>query len=312
MSNQYIPRIVVAGLRGGSGKTIVSLSLISVLRQKGLVVSPFKKGPDYIDAGWLARASGVPCYNLDLFMMTSDQVTDSFCSRSGASQISVIEGNRGLYDGIDAEGSYSTAELAKHLMSPVILAVDCTKTTSTIAAMILGCQKMDPAVSIGGVVLNRLATARQERVIRKAIEKTCGISVLGAIPRLREDPFPERHMGLVPFQERTGIEESLLKVREIGEKYLDYNAIIKVAGVGSQGSGARNQVTELKLQPSNSKEQNTISKPACRQTGLRIGIIRDSAFQFYYQENFEELEKRGAKLVEVSPLRDEELPLVDA
>ena len=104
MSNQYIPRIVVAGLRGGSGKTIVSLSLISVLRQKGLAVAPFKKGPDYIDAGWLARASGVPCYNLDLFMMTPDQVTDSFCSRSGASQISVIEGNRGLYDGIDAEG----------------------------------------------------------------------------------------------------------------------------------------------------------------------------------------------------------------
>ena len=305
MSNQYIPRIVVAGLRGGSGKTIVSLSLISVLRQKGLVVSPFKKGPDYIDAGWLARASGVPCYNLDLFMMTPDQVTDSFCSRSGASQISVIEGNRGLYDGIDAEGSYSTAELAKHLMSPVILAVDCTKTTSTIAAMILGCQKMDPEVSIGGVVLNRLATARQEGVIRKAIEKTCGISVLGAIPRLREDPFPERHMGLVPFQERTGIEESLSKVREIGEKYLDYDAIVKVAN----SSGEVTTSEEFEVKRSVIREN---SKLKTRDSKLQIGVIRDSAFQFYYQENFEELEKRGAELVEVSPLRDEELPLVDA
>ncbi|UCH45419.1 MAG: cobyrinate a,c-diamide synthase, partial [Nitrospiraceae bacterium] len=305
MSNQYIPRIVVAGLRGGSGKTVVSLSLITVLKQKGFSVSPFKKGPDYIDAGWLARASGVPCYNLDLFMMTPDQVTDSFCSRSGASQISVIEGNRGLYDGIDAEGSYSTAELAKHLMSPVILAVDCTKTTSTIAAMILGCQKMDPEVSIGGVVLNRLATARQERVIRKAIEKTCGISVLGAIPRLREDPFPERHMGLVPFQERTGIEESLSKVHEIGEKYLDSDAIVKVANsAGEIVIGAESGVTSY------ATTENTELKT--HNSKLQIGIIRDSAFQFYYQENFEELEKRGAELVEVSPLRDEELPLVDA
>ena len=305
MSNQYIPRIVVAGLRGGSGKTIVSLSLISVLRQKGLVVSPFKKGPDYIDAGWLARASGVPCYNLDLFMMSPGQVTDSFCSRSGASQISVIEGNRGLYDGIDAEGSYSTAELAKHLMSPVILAVDCTKTTSTIAAMILGCQKMDPEVSIGGVVLNRLATARQEGVIRKAIEKTCGISVLGAIPRLREDPFPERHMGLVPFQERTGIEESLSKVREIGEKYLDYDAIVKVANSSGEVTTSEEFEVKRSVIRENSKLKTSDSK-------LQIGVIRDSAFQFYYQENFEELEKRGAELVEVSPLRDEELPLVDA
>ena len=305
MSNQYIPRIVVAGLRGGSGKTIVSLSLISVLRQKGLVVSPFKKGPDYIDAGWLARASGVPCYNLDLFMMSPGQVTDSFCSRSGASQISVIEGNRGLYDGIDAEGSYSTAELAKHLMSPVILAVDSTKTTSTIAAMILGCQKMDPEVSIRAVVLNRLATARQEGVIRKAIEKTCGISVLGAIPRLREDPFPERHMGLVPFQERTGIEESLSKVREIGEKYLDYDAIVKVAN----SSGEVTTSEEFEVKRSVIREN---SKLKTRDSKLQIGVIRDSAFQFYYQENFEELEKRGAELVEVSPLRDEELPPVDA
>jgi len=316
MSKQYIPRIVIAGLRGGSGKTIVSLSLISLLKQKGLTVAPFKKGPDYIDAGWLARASGTPCYNLDLFMMSPDQVLKSFISHTkppsppfsngvDGGGIAVIEGNRGLYDGIDAEGSYSTAELAKLLQAPIIIAVDCTKTTSTIAAMILGCQKMDPEISIGGVVLNRIATARQEGVIRKAIEKTCGIPVLGAIPRLKEDPFPERHMGLVPFQERTGMEESLAKVSEIGEKYLDYDAIVKVAGVVSQELGARDQVPGAKSQIQNSEFQNPQSK-------IRIGIIRDSAFQFYYQENFEELERRGAELVEMSPLKDEKLPFIDA
>ncbi|MCK5504724.1 MAG: cobyrinic acid a,c-diamide synthase, partial [Thermodesulfovibrionia bacterium] len=171
MLNESIPRIVVSGLRGGSGKTVLSLSLIALLRKKGLKIIPFKKGPDYIDAGWLARASGVPCYNLDLFMMTPGQARQSFVSHSFNSQLAIIEGNRGLYDGMDHKGTYSTAELAKLLNAPVVIIIDCTKTTNTIAAMVLGCQKMDPDVSIGGVVLNRVATNRQESVIRKAINE---------------------------------------------------------------------------------------------------------------------------------------------
>ncbi len=326
MSNNTIPGVVVAGLRGGSGKTIVSLSLISLLIKKGLKVSPFKKGPDYIDAGWLARAANTPCYNLDLFMMTSDQVLHSFLTRSDQSQISIIEGNRGLYDGIDEKGSYSTAELAKLIKRPVIIAIDCTKTTSTIAAMILGCQKMDPAVLIGGAVLNRVATERQERVIRKAINGVCDIPVLGAVPRLKKDPFPERHMGLVPFQERQGIDESMTTVSDIAEKYLDYEAIMKVAELAG----------EIPLPLASSRQgrgDNSLKFTSHKETGLydvpsplmgegegggekssfpQIGIIRDSAFQFYYQENFEELAKRGASLVEVSPLTDDNLPDIDA
>ncbi len=313
MSNYNIPRIVVAGLRGGSGKTIVSLSLISLLKNKGLTVAAFKKGPDYIDAGWLARAADTPCYNLDLFMMTSAQVLQSFILHtnlpvSPGGIISVVEGNRGLYDGIDEKGSYSTAELSKLLKAPVIIAVDCTKTTSTLAAMILGCQKMDPDVSIGGVVLNRVATARQEGVIRKAIDGVCEIPVLGAIPRLKHDPFPERHMGLVPYQERTGIDESMSAVSEIGERYLDYKAIMKVADLAGeiktvyrrQGTWGRND------------QNKTDDGSRTTDSGLRIGIIRDSAFQFYYQENFDELAERGAELVEVSPLKDDKLPDIDA
>jgi cobyrinic acid a,c-diamide synthase len=322
MSNNNIPGLVVAGLRGGSGKTIVSLSLISLLIKKGLNVSPFKKGPDYIDAGWLARAAGTPCYNLDLFMMTSDQVLHSFLSRSDQSQISITEGNRGLYDGIDEQGSYSTAELAKLIKRPVIIAIDCTKTTSTIAAMILGCQKMDPAVLIGGAVLNRVATERQERVVRKAINNVCDIPVLGAIPRLKKDPFPERHMGLIPFQERQGIDESMTAVSEIGETYLDYEAIMEVAelageietGVSGQGAGVRNeQRTTSDVRRATNNERRTTNDDQRPTSDVpRIGIIRDSAFQFYYQENFEELEKQGAELVEVSPLKDDRLPDIDA
>jgi cobyrinic acid a,c-diamide synthase len=302
MHNESIPRIVVSGLRGGSGKTVLSLSLVTLLRKKGFHVTPFKKGPDYIDAGWMARASGSPCYNLDLFMMTPQQALSSFISHAADSQIAVIEGNRGLYDGMDHQGTYSTAELAKLLKAPVVIIIDCTKTTNTIAALVLGCQNMDPDVTIGGVVLNRVATQRQESVIRKAIHERCGLPVLGAIPRLKKDPFPERHMGLTPFQEHQGIEESLNAVAEIGAEYLDMDAIVKVVEGAGTLSESRVKSEDLskhaELIPTDSK--------------VKIGVIRDSAFQFYYQENFEELEKRGAEIIEVSPLKEKKLPAIDA
>jgi cobyrinic acid a,c-diamide synthase len=302
MHNESIPRIVVSGLRGGSGKTVLSLSLLSLLRKKGFRISTFKKGPDYIDAGWLAKASGVPCYNLDLFMMTPDQVLQSFISHSYNSQIAVIEGNRGLYDGMDHKGTYSTAELAKLLKARVVIIIDCTKTTSTIAAMVMGCQTMDRDVLIGGIVLNRVATGRQESVIRKAIREKCNVPVLGAIPRLKKDPFPERHMGLTPFQEHQGIDESIAAVAEIGAKYLDIDALLKVAeNAGTKESGFISQKSEVDTHG----EQSTDHGP-------RIGVIRDSAFQFYYEENFEELKKRGARIIEVSPLREDTLPDIDA
>jgi cobyrinic acid a,c-diamide synthase len=302
MLNESIPRIVVSGLRGGSGKTVLSLSLVALLRKKGSKITPFKKGPDYIDAGWLARASGVPCYNLDLFMMSPEQAVESFMAHSFGSHIAVIEGNRGLYDGMDHKGTYSTAELAKLLNAPVVIIIDCTKTTNTIAAMVLGCQKMDPDVSIGGVVLNRVATNRQESVIRKAINEKCNLPVLGAIPRLKDDPFPERHMGLTPFQEHQGIEESIAAVEEIGARYLDMDQILRVAA----SAGTIKAVESKQLSVDN---RNRLRSAAY---GPRIGVIRDSAFQFYYQENFEELEKRGAKLIEVSPLSENSLPDIDA
>ena len=167
-------------------------------------------------------------------MMTPEQALQSFLSHSFNSEFAIIEGNRGLFDGVDHQGTYSTAELAKLINAPVTIAVDCTKTTGTIAAMVLGCQKMDPEVVIGGVVLNRVATARQESVIRKAIAERCNVPVLGAIPRLKKDAFPERHMGLTPFQEHGGINESIDMVAELGAKYLDMDAIIRAAkGAGT-------------------------------------------------------------------------------
>ncbi len=297
MSKKPIPGIVVSGLRGGSGKTILSLCLIASWHKKGLKIIPFKKGPDYIDAGWLAQAAKGPCFNLDLFMMPPEQIIQSFISHSKKAQIALIEGNRGLYDGVDHEGTYSTAQLARLLKAPVLLTVDCTKTTNTIAAMVLGCQKMDPKVSIGGVVLNKIATGRQESLIRRAINNTCRLPVLGAIPRLKKDPLPERHMGLTPFQEHLDVEKSIAYVREIGSKYLDLDGIWKLANeAGTIKEGSKERRGELKVHGGQ----------------LKIGIIKDSAFQFYYPENLTELEKRGAKLIEVSPLKESRLPDIDA
>ena len=291
------PRVVVAGLRGGSGKTTLALGLIAAWQQREGVVVPFKKGPDYIDAGWLGLAAGQPCYNLDPYMMSGEQILDSFWQHSQKAQGAVIEGNRGLFDGMDAEGSCSTAELAKLLQAPVLLVVDGSMVTRTAAASVLGCQHFDPEVSIQGVVLNRVAGPRHEKMLRTTIERYCHVPVVGAIPKLKEDDFPERHMGLVTVEEHPEAREAILARIQIVEQYLDLEKVIAIA----------NQAPPLGWQPASSMKR--VSK-AYRQPV--VGVIKDSAFQFYYPENLEALEKRGARLVTVNSLRDKALPSLDA
>jgi len=228
MSSSY-PRIIIAGLKGGSGKTTLSLGLTGALLSQGRKVITYKKGPDYIDAGWLASASGVPCYNLDPFLISSEKIVSSFTGHFGDADIALIEGNRGLYDGMDADGTFSTAELAKMLRAPVILIMDCTKVTRTAGAMVFGMQHFDRKVNIRGVVLNQIAGKRHESVIRETIEKYCGIPVLGAIPRLRQDLLTERHMGLTPFQEHTGVEKAVSMATEIISGHVDVGRIWEIA-----------------------------------------------------------------------------------
>jgi cobyrinic acid a,c-diamide synthase len=304
MTALSIPRIVVSGLSGGSGKTILSVSISALWRKKGIQVIPFKKGPDYIDAGWLALAAGGPCYNLDLFMMSSDQVVRSFLSHARGGEVAVIEGNRGLYDGMDSRGTCSTAELSKALAAPVIITVDCAKVTRTVAAMILGCQEMERSVPIRGVVLNNIASGRQERVIRDAVEKTCHIPVVGVIPRSADELLPVRHMGLTPFQEHGGFQNAVSTIEEMGRKSLDMDKIWEIA---AEAKPVSPPIVQPREEASADKGQFvTASSP------LRVGVVKDSAFQFYYRENIEELEKQGAEIVLVSALTDEELPDLDA
>jgi cobyrinic acid a,c-diamide synthase len=291
-------RVLVSATGGGGGKTLVAVGLARAWTRQGRVVAPFKKGPDYIDAEWLTRAAGVACRNLDLFLMPADAAVRSFASSAAAAELAVIEGNRGLYDGSDGRGTYSSAELAKLLSVPVLLVVDGTKTTRTAAAVVLGCQRLDPDVDIGGVVLNRVAGRRHESVLREAIEAGCGVPVLGSIPRLEDPPFPERHLGLVPPQEHAGFDHAVDGAADLVEAHLDLDRIRELA---SRAAALNVPARPARTEPASAAEDRP-----------RIGIFRDAAFQFYYAENLEALEREGAQLVEISPLRDTGLPDVDA
>ncbi|MFH1132067.1 MAG: cobyrinate a,c-diamide synthase [Pseudomonadota bacterium] len=290
-----LPRLVIAGLAGDTGKSLLSLGLIRALKERGVRVAPFKKGPDFIDSAWLGKAAGLPGRNLDTFLMPRKSVLFSVARACEYADIAVVEGNRGLFDGMDAAGTHSTAQLAKLMNAPVVLVVDATKVTRTVAALVLGCKTMDPELRLAGVVLNRVATSRQEKVIVDAVKATVGIPVLGAIPRLLEQHLPSRHLGLLTAAEHPRVEEVLEKISREIEEYVGVSALLDLAR--SAGSLTLAEKPEL---------------PQKAKTRVRIGVLRDKAFSFYYPENLTALEEAGAELVEVSPLRDQEFPVVDA
>ncbi|NLI80538.1 MAG: cobyrinate a,c-diamide synthase [Deltaproteobacteria bacterium] len=292
------PRLVIAALRGGSGKTLVSLGLVAYWRkERRLRVVPFKKGPDYIDAGWLSVAAGSPCYNLDPFLMDPADMLGSFLRRSLKGDCSVIEGNRGLYDGVDSRGTYSTAELAKFLRAPVVLVIDGTKMTGTAAALVLGCQKIDPEVRIAGIIFNHVAGKRHENVLRRSIEEHCEIPVLGILPKEAGDFFPERHLGLVPPQESRDCARAMDFAAKLAQACLDTDGLLEVAkSAAPLGMPLPTHASE--------RASGAYQRPV-------IGILRDAAFQFYYPENIEALRERGAEVVEISSFDLKPLPALD-
>jgi cobyrinic acid a,c-diamide synthase len=293
-----LPRVVVAALKGGAGKTFLSVGIVAALRKRGLSLAVFKKGPDYIDAGWLGLAAAGECYNLDTYLMTYEIVRGSFLRRSLEKNISVVEGNRGLFDGFDVAGTYSTAQLAKLLKAPVILIVDSTKMTRTAAALVLGCRSLDPELQLKGIILNRVASDRHERILRQSIEEVSGIPVIGSVRKLALENFPQRHLGLLPLHEHPQALEFVNEAANVTEQSVDLNQIIEIASTAGQFP------SELHPEP-----VDFGPKPA--ENGIRIGILKDSAFQFYYPENLEALRRRVGPLVEISALDQAEFPEVD-
>lgn len=291
-----IPRFILAGLSGGTGKTIVSLALARALVKRGNSVAPFKKGPDYIDAKWLGLAAGRPCSNLDPYFHDDETIASLFYHKSKGMDISLIEGNRGLFDGKDEHGSCSTAELARKLEAPVILTIDCTKMTRTVAAIVQGCANLEPGLNLAGVILNRTAGERHRSVLKKSIEANTDIPVLGMLPKITRNPIPERHMGLMSDQEYDGeMQGALDELAAMAEEWLDMEAILAIA------EGA----------PAVTDEPNPIFPGDPVPPKVRIGYIHDTALWFYYQENLEALEHAGAELVRLSILSDEPWPEID-
>jgi cobyrinic acid a,c-diamide synthase len=287
------PRVMIAAPAGRSGKTTVSIGLCSLFRGMGLKVQPFKKGPDYIDPSWLTAASGNNCRNLDAFMMGEKRLLGSFETASPGSDIAIIEGNMGLYDGIDKNGKGSSAYLSRLLKTPVVLVVNTARMSRSIAALVKGYRDFEPDTEIQGVILNNVSGERHASKLTDAVERYCRIPVLGTIPKNAYLNISERHLGLVPFRESECGGEIVKRISDITAQYLDLDGILAVAR-----SAGEYHVTCKGT--AKSKEPHT-----------RIGVMYDRVFNFYYPENLEALRTSGAELVMIDSLHDKALPVID-
>lgn len=281
----------MAGAGGDSGKTLVSLGLASAWRRDGRKVAAFKKGPDYIDAAWLARAARRPARNLDSWLCGPAGVLRTFFRGAGGADVCVVEGNRGVLDGYEG---HSTAALARLLGAPLVLVLDVTKVTRTAAALVAGLRVLEPGLRLAGVVLNRVAGPRHVAGVRAAVEGEAGVPVLGAIPKLDGPCLPDRHLGLVPPEEHGRMEEAIERLAETARERLDLSRLLAVAGEAGPLAGPPGEPA-----------------PEAPATPVRVGVFRDSAFTFTYPDNLEALEERGAEIVPISAFTDTEIPDVD-
>jgi cobyrinic acid a,c-diamide synthase len=292
------PRLVIAAPQGRSGKTTVSLGLCAAFKARGLAVQPFKKGPDYIDPSWLSEAAGIPCRSLDpFFYHQPEELLRAFVRPARKADLCLIEGNHGLFDSFDETGLGSTAAVARTLDAPILLVVNATRIGRSAAAIVHGCQTFEPGTNIAGVVLNNVANGRHETRLRQAIENHCHIPVVGSIPRDERLNIPDRHLGLVPRQEEKAHLSAITACQGAIERYLDLDAVLDIARSASSLPTFDQDQTKSKFLPS---------------PRVRIGILRDRAFTFYYPENLETLEEAGAELVFIDSFYHTELPPVDA
>jgi len=292
-----VSQVFISAAHKSSGKTLVSTGLCAVYRRRGMRVAAFKKGPDYIDPAWLTKASGGPCWNLDFFTMSQEEILACFEVHRQGAEVTVVEGNKGLFDGLDVKGSDSNAALAVALDLPVLLVIDVTGITRGIAPLLAGYTGFDPDVRIAGVILNRVAGPRQESKLRAAIECYSDLPVLGAIGRDPRLVIEERHLGLVPGNEDPEASARIEKIADVIEASVDLDAVLALTG--------------RRQEP----ESVAVSAPAKRAADkgdpVRIGIARDRAFGFYYPDDLDAFENAGAELVPFNTLEDEGLPQVE-
>ena len=282
---------LISAAHKSSGKTLVSIGLCAALKARGHIVQPYKKGPDYIDPMWLGQAAGRPCRNLDLYLMEHDDVVQTFNQHS--TEINIVEGNKGLYDGLALDGSNSNAALAKLLGLPVFLVIDARGMTRGIAPLILGYQAFDTDIKIAGVILNNLGGSRHEAKLRSVIEHYTRVPVIGALQYDAELGIIERHLGLMPSNESQAASAKITQIGEAIAQNLDLDRLLALSAKSTQPAQPVRSVSIIA-------------------SGIKIGVALDRAFGFYYADDLDALQAAGAELVPFDTLQDSLLPKVDA
>jgi cobyrinic acid a,c-diamide synthase len=293
-------RFLVSAAHKSSGKTTLSIGLCAALLRKGKSVQAFKKGPDYIDPLWLAQATGRPCYNLDPYLSSSEEIRGAVARYSLGADVCLIEGNKGLFDGLALDGSNSNAALGSMLGLPVVLVLDARGMTRGIAPLILGYQAFDQKIRIAGVILNRLGGSRHESKLRAVIEHYTDVPVLGAMQEDNEFGILERHLGLAPSTEFEAAGASIERIASGVEASIDLEQLLKLT------ESSDSLVQPLIFQP------DTHLKDAECGADFRVGIIRDRAFCFYYADDLDAFTEAGATIVYIDSLSDSALPEIDA
>jgi cobyrinic acid a,c-diamide synthase len=288
-----VPRIVIAGVCSGVGKTTISVGLMSALREAGFTVQAFKVGPDYIDPSYHRAATGRPAGNLDAWMVPHDQIVELFRREASSADMAVVEGVMGLYDGLSGvDETGSTAQIAKILRCPVLLVIDAYSMARSAAAVALGYKKFDENVNISGIILNRVGSASHAAWCKQAIEDATGIPVIGSLPRNEEIELPERHLGLIPTPEKEPVEKFFSKTTRFVRSNVDLEAVIKIAKSAPELPEVKHPIYPAKKHPKT----------------VAIGVAFDEAFNFYYSGNLDLLEAYGAQLKYFSPIHDKALP----
>jgi len=297
-----MPRLVVAGVSSGTGKTTVAVGLTAALGLRGRTVQTFKVGPDLIDSAYLAHVSGRPCRNLDAWMLGEGGVRRSLARGTSGADMAIIEGSAGIFDGHglhaeDARASGvhpfpgSTAELARMARSPVALVLDVSMMGETAAAVALGVKHLDPKLRLAGVILDNVPSEYHRRLVEDAVWELATLPVLGALPHVESVSIPQLHTGLLPITENPQVDPAAAELAALVERHCDLDLVERLM---------------IAAEPLPQTPPRVTSVPAGR--AVQIGVAFDDAFCFYYPENLELLEEAGAEIVPFSPLEDRSLP----
>jgi len=284
--------ILISSTKKSSGKTIVSIGLAGLARNLKYSVQTFKKGPDFIDPSWLSAASKAPCYNLDFNTMNKEEIRSSHRNKLKYADFSLIEGTKGLFDGVATSGNDSNAELAKILNVGIILVIDCSGMTRGIAPLLLGYSKFDKILKLNNIILNNVSTSRHEQKLITAVKEYTDFKIIGSIPPIK-NMIDERHLGLIPAFQHTNKSKIIRTIISTIKNNIDYK----------------------KIYPKHKKEkvrpllQKTLLK---KKQVLTIGVAKDSAFGFYYEDDLEKIRQLGHKVKFINLIKDTKLPKIDA